>query len=69
MVQNRRLEKEGTFTVDDHKIELVRSFKYLERVINDINDETEEIRARILTANKVPCKPYSELNKSIETIK
>ena len=33
-------------------IEVVRRFKYLGAVINDINDETEEIRARILAANK-----------------
>jgi hypothetical protein len=39
-------------TVEDHKIEVVRRFKYLGTVINDVNDETEEIRARILAANK-----------------
>jgi hypothetical protein len=32
-------------------------FKYLGTVINDVNDETEEIRARILAANKA----YSSL--------
>ena len=57
MVQNRRLGKGGTLTVEDHKIEVVRRFKYLGTVINDSNDETEEIRARILAANKV----YSSL--------
>jgi hypothetical protein len=36
---------------------VVRRFKYLGTVINDINDETEEIRARILAGNKV----YSSL--------
>jgi hypothetical protein len=41
-----------TLTVEDHKTEVVRRFKYLGTVINDINDETEEIRARILAANK-----------------
>ena len=57
MVQNRRLGKGGTLTVEDHKIEMVRRFKYLGIVINDSNDETEEMRARILAANKA----YSSL--------
>ena len=52
MVQNRRLGEGGTLTVEDHKIEVVRRFKYVGTVINDSNDETEEIRARILAANK-----------------
>jgi len=56
-VQNRRLGKGGTLTVEDHKIEVVRRFKYLGTVINDSNGETEEIRARILAANKA----YSSL--------
>jgi len=43
MVQNRRLGKGGTLTVEDHKIKVVRRFKYLGTVINDSNDETEEI--------------------------
>ena len=57
MVQNRRLGKGGTLTVEDHKIEVVRRFKQLGTVINDSNDEMEEIRARILAANKA----YSSL--------
>jgi len=57
IVQNRRLGKGGTLAVEDHKIEVVRRFKYLETVINDSNDETEEILARILATNKV----YSSL--------
>jgi hypothetical protein len=57
MVQNRRLGEGGTLTVEDHNIEVVRRFKYLGTVINDSNDETEEIRARILAANKA----YSSL--------
>jgi len=44
-------------TVEDHKIEVIRRFKYLGTVINDSNDETEESRARILSANKA----YSSL--------
>jgi uncharacterized heparinase superfamily protein len=51
------LEREEHLNVEDHKIEVVRRFKYLETVINDVNDETEEIRARILAANKA----YSSL--------
>jgi hypothetical protein len=57
MVQSRRLGKGRTLTVEDHKIEVVRRFKYLRTVINGVSDETEEIRARILAANKA----YSSL--------
>jgi len=57
MVQSRRLGKGRTLTVENHKIEVVRRFKYLGTVINDVNDETEEIRARILATNKA----YSSL--------
>jgi len=44
MVQSRRPGKEGILIVGDHKIEMVRRFKYLGTVINDTNDETELIR-------------------------
>jgi len=57
MVQNWRLGKGGTLTVEDHKIEVVRRFKYLGTVINGSSDEMEEIRARILASNKA----YSSL--------
>jgi hypothetical protein len=43
MVQNRRPRRGGTLTIKNHKIEVVRRFKYLRMVINDINNETEEI--------------------------
>jgi len=43
MVQSRRPGKGGIWTVGDHKIEMVRRFKYLGMVINDTNDEMEEI--------------------------
>jgi hypothetical protein len=38
--------------INDHEIHVVWSFKYLGNVINNTNDETEEIQARILAANK-----------------
>ena len=57
MMQNRRLGKGGTLTVEDHKTEVVRRFKYIGRVVNDSNDEMEEIEARNLAANKA----YSSL--------
>ena len=63
MVQSRRPGKGGTWTVGDHKIGTVRRFKYLGTVINDTNDETEEIRARILAANKT----YSSLQTIIRS--
>ena len=56
-MQNRRRGKGGTFTVEDHVIEMVRIFRYLGTVMNDSNGGTEEIRARILAANKA----YSSL--------
>jgi len=57
VVQSRRPGNGGIWTVGDHKIEMVRRVKYLGMVINDINDEMEEIQARILAANKA----YSSL--------
>jgi len=57
IVQSRRLGKGRTLIIEDHKIEVVRRFKYLGTVTNDVNDETEEIRARVLAANKA----YSSL--------
>ncbi|GFG39577.1 hypothetical protein Cfor_01007, partial [Coptotermes formosanus] len=57
MVQSRRPRGREILTVIDRDIEVVRRFKYLGIVINDTSDETEEIRARMLAANKV----YSSL--------
>jgi hypothetical protein len=45
------------------QIEMVRRFKYLGTIINDVNNETEEIRARILAANKA----YSSLQTIFQT--
>jgi hypothetical protein len=59
MVQSRSPGR-GTLTAEDHKIEVVRRFKYLGTVIYDTNDEMEEICTRILAANKV--------NSSLQTI-
>jgi hypothetical protein len=39
-------------TAEDRKFEVVGRFERLGTVIYDSNDETEEIRARILAANK-----------------
>jgi hypothetical protein len=44
-------------TVTGRDIEVARRFKHLGTAVNDTNDETEEITARILAANKV----YSSL--------
>jgi hypothetical protein len=38
--------------ITDHDIEVVRSRKYLRTVISHTEDETEEIKARILGAKK-----------------
>jgi serine/threonine-protein kinase RIO1 len=70
MVQNKKARRRSEIlTIDDHNI--VRSFKYLGMVISNTNDETEEIKARILTDNKpiILCKPYLNSNKSTEIIK
>jgi uncharacterized heparinase superfamily protein len=48
-------------TVEDHKIEVAMRFKYLWTIINDSNDETEEIRARILAANKAYSSPAGHI--------
>jgi hypothetical protein len=53
-VQTRTSE---TLTTEDHEIVAVGTFKYLGNVINNTNDETEETKATILTANKA----YSSL--------
>jgi len=54
VVQSRRTRRiPEIFKIKDHDIEVVKSFKYLGTEINNTNDETEEIKARILAANKV----------------
>jgi hypothetical protein len=57
MVQSRRPRGRETLTAKEQDIQVVRRFKYLRTVINDTDDETEEIRARNLAANKA----YSSL--------
>jgi hypothetical protein len=55
LVQNRRTRRiSEILTLKDDDIEVVRNFRYLGTVINNTN-ETEEIKARILTANKACC--------------
>jgi len=78
MVQSRRLGKGRTLTIEDHKIKEVRRFRYLGTVINDVNDEMEEIRARILAANKaysslanhisIQINPSKQQDKTIQNI-
>jgi len=63
MVQSRRHRKGGIWTVGDHKIETVKRFRYLGKVINDTNDETEEIQASILAANQA----YSSLQTTFRS--
>jgi hypothetical protein len=57
MMQSRRPRGRETLTAKEQDIEVVRRFNYLRTVINDTNDETEEIRERILATNKA----YSSL--------
>ena len=57
MVQNsRRRRISKIFTIKDHDIEVVRSFKYMWTVINNTNDEMT-IKAIILAVNNA----YSSL--------
>jgi hypothetical protein len=57
MVQSRTPGRRRTLTVEYRDIEVVSRFKYLGMGLNDINEEKEEIQARILAANK----PYISL--------
>jgi hypothetical protein len=53
-VQNRRTRIiSEILAIKDHDIEVVRSFKYLGTVISNTNEEAEEIKVRILAANRV----------------
>ena len=51
-VQNGRKRKICDNIGKDHDIEVVRSFKYVGTEINNTNDETKEIKPRILPTNK-----------------
>jgi hypothetical protein len=64
--QNTRKQKQCCKAGDTEKeqnIEVVKRCKYLGTVISGTNDETEEIRARILAANKA----YSSLQTIIRS--
>ena len=53
MVQNSRTRRMSEIlTIKDHNIEVIMSFKYMETLINSTNNETEEIKARILATTK-----------------
>jgi hypothetical protein len=58
-------------TIKDHDIDVVRRFKYLGTAINNTNDETEEVKARNLLANKAyfSLRTIFRLDKSTETIR
>ena len=48
----QKMKNSEILKIKDQDSEAVRSFKYLGTVINNTNNETEEIKARILAANK-----------------
>jgi hypothetical protein len=53
VIKNRRQRRiSEIFAIKDHDFEVVTSFKYLGTAIINSNDETEEIKARILAANR-----------------
>jgi len=66
-LQHRRTRRiSEIFTVVDHDIEFVRSYKYFGATINNTNDETQAIRARILAANKAcSCLQIMLISKQI----
>jgi hypothetical protein len=49
---NSTKQEEDILTLNDHDTKVIRSFKYLRTVINNTKDETVDIKARILGANK-----------------
>jgi hypothetical protein len=52
VIENGRTRRiSEILAITDRDIEAVRSFKYLGTVNNNTNDETEEIKARIIAAN------------------
>ena len=52
-IRRRRMRRRSNIlAINDHDTEVVKSFKYLQTVKNNTKEETEEIKARILTANK-----------------
>jgi len=59
MEQNRK--KSEILTINDCGTEMIRSFKYPGTVINTCitNDETKEIKAIIMTANKTCCSAHT----------
>ena len=52
MIQNRKTKRSEIQTINDHGTDMIRSFKYVPTVINNTNDETKEIKAGIIAANK-----------------
>jgi hypothetical protein len=68
IVQSRRLGKGRTLTIEDHKIEVVRRFKYLGTVMTSTMEQKKfELGSWQPVKPTAPCKPYSNLNKSIKT--
>ena len=57
--------------ITDHDIEAVGSFKNLQNVNDNTNDETEEIKTRIqLLTKPIPlCTLHLDVNRSTEIIK
>jgi hypothetical protein len=52
IVQNERKRRiNKILTIKNHDIEVVRSFQYLGTANSNTNNETEEIKARIVVAN------------------
>jgi len=59
-VQSRRRKRiSEILALTDHNIEAVRSSKYLGTVNNNTNDETEEVKARIIAADTACSSPHT----------
>jgi len=70
MIHTGRTRISKILTIIDHDTEVVRSFKYMGTAVNNTNDETEEIKARKLLANKAyfSLQTIFRLNKSTKII-
>jgi hypothetical protein len=71
MVRNRRTKRGEILTINNHQIDVAKSFKYLGTVINNSNVGNEKIKAKILAANKAYCSLQTNLdiNKSTKILK
>jgi hypothetical protein len=73
MIENGRTKRiSEILAITDHDIEAIGSFKNLQTVNDNTNDETEEIKGKITAANTAYsplCTLHLDVNRSTEIIK